>query len=471
MEDLKVELEQLAQLLQNIRVAVEPLARDGRLRQWQKVNFDKHGDLLAECGLKPDLKKSRELVRATIETVLRELAKLENEYGDLAIDIRRRAIPAASALAQLQTIKNQANLLAPELLLLQEHCRLLLAADTQVRRLPTLAGLLPGAKRSTPKNVPSLEQGLCFFLFATQETTDPQPTSLGGIFARAAELERQLRAIKFTELPPMAVTLLEGIRQVGVRAADRLKSYVDDLQRHPPSEIRALQDFRQQLDQLRRREIGAIIDQLPQLSVRYGNLLLDLSLRARALRQNELMPALLGKLQLLHEILDQALPAELRRQLTADNSSLNPEWLAAEQAADFFTGLRGVMLTFKLLFQTLSGNKGVNAVELQRLTVGALTTLPYHGGGNEPERTKITLALSEMLEEYDRPFPYELLLAHLRKTVSIHGGRLERAILGYSIRERGNGANEPDQKAAGPDTTLARLTDKLETWSERFEVV
>ncbi|MFH7320463.1 hypothetical protein ACHHRT_07580 [Desulfurivibrio sp. D14AmB] len=471
MEYFKVELEQLEQLLQQIRVAVEPLAGDERLRQWWKVNFDKHGDLLVEYGLKSNLKKSRDLVRATIETILQELAKLENEYGDLAIDIRRGAIQVAAAQVRLQTIKNQADLLAPELLRLQEHCRPLLEADTLVRRLPTLAGLLPGAKRGTPKNAPSLEQGLRFFLFATKEATDQQATSLAGIFARAAELERQLRAIEFTELPPMAVTLLEGLRQVGVRAADRLKNYIEDFQHHPPSEIRALQDFRQQLAQSRRREIGAIIDQLPQLSVRYGNLLLDLSLRARALRHNELMPALLDKLQLLHKSLGQALPAELQRQITTGGSPLNPEWLAAEQATVFFTGLRGVMLTFKLLFQTLTGNKSVNANELQRLTVGALTTLPYHGGGNELERTKIMLVLNEMLEEYDRPFPYELLLTHLQKVVKIHGGRLERAILGHSIRDQGSGSHEPDQKAARPDTTLARLIDKLETWSERFEVV
>ncbi|MFU8819136.1 MAG: hypothetical protein ACNA74_05360 [Desulfurivibrio sp.] len=470
MENLEVKLEQLEQLLKTIRSAVEPLARDQRLRQWQKVNFDKHGDLLAEYGFKSDLKTARDRTRSTIDTVLHELAKLENEYGDLAIDIRRRAVQPAAAQARLQAIKNQADALEPDLLQLQEHCQALFEADIQVRRLPTMAGLLPAAKRRAAKGSQSLEQGLRFFLFATGEGADPQPPSLAGIFTQTAAMEQQLRAIEFKDLPPMAVTLLEGTRQVGVRAADRLKAYIEDFRQHPPSEITVLHDFRQQLKQLCRREIGTIIDQLPQLSARYSNILLDLSLRARALRHNDLMPAILSKMQLLHDTLDQAMPAALQRQLAGSDSPLNPEWVAAEHAIDFFAGLRGVMLTFKMLLQTLSGNRAINTAELQEITVNTLATLPYFQGDSELEKGKMLLILHEQLEEYDRPFPYELLLAHLKKVVAIYGGRLEKMIYGYPVRGQKAATDKTGRDGERPDTTLARLTDKLETWSERFEV-
>ncbi len=376
-----------------------------------------------------------------------------------------RAIPAKISL-----IKNQADELEPPLLKLQEHCLLLFEAEEQARRLPTLPGLLAAAKEQNKRAPETMEQGLRFLLFVTREKPDNRTASLADSFASAAALEERLRELEFDQLPPMAVSLLEQLRRAGIRAADTLKAYIEDFQKYPPGEIKAMQEFRSQLVEVRNSELSVLIEKLPPLTARYGNLLLDLAARSQALRQIELIPAFLRKIKLLHDSL-QVLPAQLREQLKSPASPLNPERVAAEQAVDFFTGLRGVMLTFKMLLQSLGGRKAVSAAELQQKTVDILNNCHSHAARTEAQQTKIRLFLEERLAEYAKPFPFELLMDHMKRIITIHGGQLEQAIHGWAVQEQDTTPDQGGREEGQPDTTLARLADKLEIWGERFEVI
>ena len=465
MNDLTGQMEQLANLLKTVRGAIEPLARDHRLRQWQKVNYDKHIDLLAEYGFTPDLKKSCALARKTIKQILFELDKLENEYGDLALDVSRQAIQPRAALTRTSQITREAELLEKPLLELQDHCRQLFAADEHARRLLTLGGLLPAAKRATPGDKESLEQGLRFFLLVTRDTPEAKGKSLAGFLEQAVSLERRLQALEFEQLPPMAVNILDGLRHTGLLACDRIKDYLDDFRRRPPGEINTLIQFRQQLNTLRQGEVSLLIEQLPALATRYGNILLDLANRASGQRQLEILPAFLGKIKLLLSTLEQGLLAELRTQWTTPGSPINPERVAAEHAAEFFTGIKGAVLTFKMLLQSLSGRKAISSAELHALGVEVLSNCPSHAAGSELEQTKLRQFLEERLFDFSRPFPFDLLFDYLKKIITIYGGRLEQAIHGHSVHEQNTGSGGAE---GSRETTLARLAAKLEIWSERY---
>lgn len=470
MENFTAQLLELEQLLKTVRATVAPLAADRRLRQWQQVNFDKHQDLLAEFGFKPGLKRACEQTRTTIIHIIKELDKLDNEYGDLAIDVQRQTIKPQLVPAKIALIKSQSDLLEPPLLDLQEHCLLLFEAEEQARRLPTLGGLLAVTKEQSKSSPEALEQGLKFFLFATREKPDNRTASLADSFASAAALEERLRELEFDQLPPMAGSILEQLRRAGIRAADTIKAYIEDFQQYPPGEIKAMQEFRSQLVEVRNSELSALIEKLPPLTARYANLLLDLASRSQALRQIELIPVFLGKIKLLHDSL-QILPAQLREQLKSPGSPLNPERIAAEQAVDFFTGLRGMVLSVKMLFQSLGGSKAVSAAELQQKTVEILNKCHSHAARTEAQKTKIRLFLEDQLAEYAKPFPFELLLDYMKKIITIHGGQLEKAIHGWAVQEQDTTPDQGAQEGGQPATTLARLADKLEIWGERFEVI
>ncbi|MDZ7641135.1 MAG: hypothetical protein U5J62_03805 [Desulfurivibrio sp.] len=464
MTEIESELAQLAQLLQTVRTVVEPLAGDRRLEQWRQINFDKQGELLAAYGLvADDLRRARDRSAQNITLILKELAKLENEHGDLALDFRRQAIKPPAARARIKQIKEEAAPLETLLLELQEHCRLLFSADEQARRLPTPAGLLPAAKRGTRTDPENLDMGLRFFIFATRD--QGKGNSLTAAQGRVIELEGQLRQLDFADLPPMAANLLTHPRQVGLTAADRLKAYIEHFQQQPPAEIKTLKEFQKQLATIRRQPLAPLLEQLPALSMRYSNILLDLYNRSRALRQIELIPACLQKLEQLHTVL-QELPSRLRQQLQIPGEPLNPERVAAEHAAEFFVGLRGMMLTFKMLWQSLGGGKVISATELQEKSVEVLNNCPSHIGDSEQSQARQRAFLENQLADYSRPFPFDLLFEHMQKIITLYGGRLEKEIHGYPVPAQPAATTNADENRA--DTTLARLADKLELWSERF---
>ncbi|ADH86053.1 hypothetical protein [Desulfurivibrio alkaliphilus] len=463
-DHLNHELEQIQQLLQAVRTAVEPLSRDRRLSQWQRVNFDRHDLLFKEYGLRDNYKQARNQLVVGIRTILHELARLENEYGDLAIDIRRRTIAPQAAKAAATNIQKQAELLEPPLRELEAACRVLFKGREQLFQLYSLAGLLPYAKKSSRVEPEELDQGLRFFLFVTRQDAAAGTPSLAHCLARATALEQQLKALEFADLPPLAGNLLEQHRLAGLTAADRLKAYIEQFRRRPPQEIKTLEEFRNQLKELRRGETVTLLTELPRLSARYGTILFDLAYRARNQRQIALIQPFLDKLELLHSTLAGPLPALTKEQLATPDSSLNPEQLAAAKAADFFMGLRGVMLSFKLLLRSLSGQKAITALELQRKTVDTLKRCPSHHTRTEEERTRLELILHEALTDYSKPFPFDLLATHLRKCILTFGRRLERLVNQFPIgRQPGNG------DSGGDDHTLGLLTAKLEIWGERLE--
>lgn len=467
MEELISEMEHIEQLLKAVRNTVEPLSRDKRLGQWQRINFDRHDLLFKEYGLIGDYKKARDQTVNGIRTILHELARLENEYGDLAIDIRRQAIVPKAAWTAATNIKKQTELLEPLLLDLEANCRVLFQGQEQLLRLFSLPGLLPSAKKDSKLEPEELDQGLRFFLFVTREEGRSDTPSLALCQAKATELERKFKSLEFSGLPPMAQNLLEQHRLTAVTAADHLKAFIEQFRQSPPHEVKTLEAFRQHLKELRHSEALKLLEELPRVSARYGGILFDLAHRARNLRQVTMIAPFLDKLELLHHTLAQELPGRLKEQLDDSASPLNPGRLAASQAADFFMGLRGVMLSFKMLFSSLGGQKAVTAPELQQITIDALNRCPVHNDQGQQRRQQLNLFLEESLSDYAKPFPFELLAEHLEKNIKILGRRLERFIEQHPTGKAG-GSMTADEAGNG-NPTLGQLTAKLERWSERLE--
>lgn len=476
-QDINSELSEIEELLKAVRAALEPLSRDPRLSQWQRVNFDKHGDLLQEYNLKGDYKKARDQTIVEIRKILQELAKLENEYGDLAIDVRRESIKPAAARMAARRIKGEADLLEPLLRELESNCRILFDGRDQILRLITVPGLLPRAKAMSRLDPEELDKGVRFFLFVTREDQEgSQSSSLLKVQTQATVLSRKLKELEFTELPSMAVLLLEHQRWVGVNAVERLKAYIEDFQKYLPPEIKKMQEFREQLKELRRAEPAVIIEQLPKLTARFSNILLDLAYRARNMRQISLMPHFLQKIALLHQALAKSLPEALRQQINAAGSPLNPGRISAENAADFFMGLRGMMLTFKMLFQSLGGSKVITSNELHAKSIEILTACTSASNATEEERSRLSSFLEERLADYGKPFPFDLLYNHMKKLITSYGNRLEQAIFEHPIPDfttvaDPDGKNGKGAEKSERDTTLAKLVNKIEVWGERFEVV
>lgn len=459
----------ISELLATTRRVVEPLATDPQLSQWRQVNFDKVGEQLRFYGLNDDYKQARDQYTDGIKTVLRELEKLDNELGDLAIDVRRRAIKPEAGKLQAARLQRECEALEHPLRELEGHCRLLLEGQENLRRLFSLPGLLPLTKQSTKINPESLDQGLRFFHIVTGAGNGGKAPTLSQCAARAAQLEGMLKEIELAGLPAMAARLLQNLIFTALKAADQIKVYVEDFLEYQPQEIKLLQDFIQQLEEMRSLDLPLLLERLPGLIGKLSGILTDLAYRGKSLRQLELLPVFLKNIKLFNDTIKTGLLSELRQRIATAGSPLNPTTLADDQAADFFLGLKGMVLTVKMMFQSLAGQKTITIHELQEKTVAILVGCPGHAGKSEAELTKIRLFIDQHLDVYGKPFPYEQLLQFMKRAIATYGDRVEQFIMDYEVPEpvvdQEAGRDKPAK--AMP---MSRLAGKLEIWSEHFVV-
>ncbi len=469
MEAAQASVNHITELLAATRRAVEPLTTNPQLSQWLQVNFDKAGEQLRLYGLNEDYKSARDQYTAGIKAILRELEKLENELGDLAIDVRRRATKPEAAKLQAARLQQECEGLEQPLRDLEGHCRILIEGQENLRRLLSLPGLLPLAKQATKINPESLEQGLRFYRFVTGENNEAKTPTLDQCAARAGQLEGKLKEIDFSGLPAMATRLLQNLIFTAIKASDQIKAYVEDFQEYQPEEIDQLQDFIRQLEELRAVELPLLLERFPATIGKLGNLLTALAYRGKSLRQLELLPVFLKNIKLFHDTIKPGLLTDLKQRIAGAGSSLNPSYLAAEQATDFFLGLRGMVLTVKMLFQSLAGQRTITTQELQEKTVAILTGCPGHSGKSEAELTKIRIFIDQHLDVYGKPFPYEQLLQFMKRAIAVYGDRLEQFIMDYEVPEPVADQENGSGKATKA-MPLSRLTGKLEIWTEHFIV-
>lgn len=469
MEAVEASVNHIAELLAATHRVVEPLATGPLLSQWLRINFDKSGEQLRRYGLNEDYKNARDQYAAGIKTVRREVEKLENELGDLAIDVKRRRIKPEAAQKQAARLQQECEGLELPLRELETHCRLLIEGREDLRRLLSLPGLLPFARQATKINPESLDQGLRFFHFVTGEHPEHKAPTLDQCAARAAQLESKLKEIDFSGLPAMATRILQDLLFTALKAADQIKVYVEDFLEYQPQEIKLLHDFLQDLEELRNAELPLLLERFPGLIDRLSNLLTDLSYRGKALRQLELLPVFLKNIKTFHDTIKSGLLPDLKQRISSNGSPLNPTFLAAEHAADFFLGLKGMVLTVKMLFQSLAGQKAITAPELQEKTVAVLLGCASHSGNSDAELTKIRIFLDQHLAAYGKPFPYELLLRFMKRAVALYGDRLEQFIMDYEAPEIVSD-QEPGRDKAAKAMPLSRLVGKLEIWTEHFIV-
>ncbi|MEW6594067.1 MAG: hypothetical protein AB1413_04260 [Thermodesulfobacteriota bacterium] len=464
-------IEQVHALLQTTMTVTSALMTNDELRQWDRINFEKAGQIFDSFGLTDNYKKALDTYKSEPKEILRSVERLENELKSLALDLKRQAIKPAAALSLARRLEQECDALAEPLSNLQEQCALLLSGQKRLRERLTLPNLVPLAKECKEIHADRVDEGYRFLCFvhetAQEEAGGP---SLPRCQARATKLEQKFKAIEFRGLPGLAAAVLEHQVYAAVRAADQIKAYIEDFHQYPPGEMEKVLAVKQQLEKLREAELATLLKELPELILAVGNTLSALYNRAKALRQMELLPVFLKHLDLLYATISGPLLDDLKRQVRETGSPLNPASVAAEKVPDFFMGLQGFVRTLKLLLQSLSGQKSITTAELQDKAVAVLNSCHTYYGTTEGELTKLKNFLEEHLAAYSRPFPHDALFQFMKGLICTYGSRMEQYVNNYKLVEFTVMEDRSDKNEAKGKMTLGRLVAKVTTWTDQFEV-
>jgi len=464
--------QQIHAMLQTTMQVTRTLMTNDELLQWDRINFEKAGQILESYGLNENYKRALDIFKARPKEILRSVERLENELKSLALDIKRNAIKPTTAHGMAQRLQHECDALGEPLDELQRECTLLLDGQRRLREQLTFQNLISQAKENKEihGHTERVDEGYRFFCFINEAQQGEAGPSLARCHAKAANLEQKFKAIDLKGLPGLAASVLEHQIYAAVKAADQLKAYIEDFNQYPPGELEKINAVNQQLEKLRQADLAIVVKELPDVILAVGHSLAELYNRAKALRQMELLPVFLKHLDLLYSTLTGQLLEEIKRQVREVGSPLNPTTVAAGKVPDFFMGMQGFVRTMKLLLQSLSGQKSITTTELQDKAVAVLNSCHTYYGRTESELTKLKNFLEEHLSGYSRPFPHDALTQFMKKLIYTYGSRLEQYVNEYKLVEFAVMEDRSDKGQAKGKMTVGRLVAKIEAWTDQFEV-
>lgn len=150
---------QIKTQLQEISTDIQQILGDSSYRHWEKVDLEKHRSILETFGINiKRIQQSQQKLKREIVNPAKEIAKLENNIGHLAIDIESGDIEEIKAKQQCEIIRRDTSNNAKIVKNLQQELIFLQDAANTVRRNLTLDRLTPMAQDISIGKKPNILQ-------------------------------------------------------------------------------------------------------------------------------------------------------------------------------------------------------------------------------------------------------------------------------------------------------------------------
>jgi hypothetical protein len=438
--------------------------RDKQLTQWDTANLEKYSDEIKLFGLPEGVEKARDQHRKLSVTILKQIEKIENELGAIALDIDRNSISPEKALFLAERTALESADLDESLKEWSNYAQCLLEADRLLREKLTVSALFPLACSLAHKGRREMvEEGYAFYLAITLEKPAAGDlTTLQGYFSQAVQLEKTLLDIDLGSLTGLPAAIINQQIKTAAAAADRLKLFIEEFRKNLPGECQSIADLQKQLTELHSAEVSTCLEKIELLTARFSKNLISLRHKRRSYKQYDYLPFILQEVEKFHAGMISRIIPELKEKLAKPGSPINPATVATDLAAEYFMGLKGFIRAIKHLFGSLGGRQTVRLGDLQQIIFKVLTTCETYYGDSDSEIGKLQNFLDEHLEVYSRPFPYEALLQLLKKAIYLYGSRVEKYLLGCKIESSPPVDEEGTVSTSGQGGTLGRLLSKVE---------
>ena len=444
------------------------LSVDQRVTQWRKFNFTHYAPITDRLGFPAGLTEARDQHGAEAKEILTHIEKCENELAAIAIDIRRKTISPARAIAQANKIIKECASYRATVLTWQQHIKKLLDADALLREHLSIRALLPLAREVSKQSADMVVEGFAFYCMVRDEVTQPDSPTLQDYSIKASELEKRVKHLDLSGLSGIARTIIERNLQSATTATDQLKGFVEYFHKNLPGEVASVDKIQEELSMLRDATAPVILEKIDGVIHTLARNLIDLRHRAKTLKQIQLLPVVLEEAQSLHLFMKNTILPELKKRIAEPGSPVNPSTIAAEKTADFFMGASGFMRALRLLFRSMGGQRAIKANDLMERLLDILNTCEVCNGNTPTEEAKLQLFLDSKLTDFERPFPYESVCLAARETISLYASRLETTLAGFEVSSC---SSDNPEEAAAPSHAISfgRLSAKLQVRAANLE--
>ena len=444
------------------------LSADPRVAQWQDCNFNNYGHILGFLGLPDTIAEVRDQLPQKAAKILKHIEKCENELGALDIDIRRKTIQPHKALGQAQKMVQECATYQNTVKKWRDQTTLLLDADKAFRERLSVRGLLPLARELGRRTGAMVDEGYNFYRMVKDEGDQGDTPSLHGYHTQAIDLEKRIRHIDLNSLSGLARAIVEHNLQIAMAATDQLKEFIEFFLKNLPGEISVVDKAQQELADLRETPAPVILAQIEAIAASLSRNLVGILNKAQSLKQIQFLPIVLEETRTFHYTMKNTILPELKRQINAPGSPINPNTIAAEKTADFFMGLKGFVRAVKLLFSAAGGQKAIKSEDLHQILIDLLNTCEIYYGNSRKDVARLHKFIDAKLCDFEKPFPYEGLFLTAKETIGTYGSRLEKLLYGFETTDCST--DDKDEKPSpAHKTTVGRLIAKLEVRTANLE--
>jgi hypothetical protein len=408
---------------------------DPRVTQWKDCHFNEYANLLGFLGLPDTIIEARDQQPVKAAKILKHIEKCENELGALDIDVRHRTIQPVKAIAQTQKIIQEYNTHQNTIKKWQAQITLLTNADKTLRERLSVSGLLPFAKALGRRTSALVAEGYIFYRMIKDESGQSDTPTLHDYHAQAIDLEKRIRNIDLTGLSGLARTIIDHNLQVAVAATDQLKEFIEFFSKNLPGEVPVVDRVQQELVNLRDTPAPEVFAKIEPIATSLSRNLVGLRNKAQGMKQIQFLPIVLEETRTFHYTMKTTILPEIKRQISAPGSPVNPNTIAAEKTTDFFMGLKGFVRAVKLLFSAAGGQKAIKSEDLHHILLDLLNTCDTYYGNTKADIARLHKFIDAKLCAFEQPFPYDGLYQTAKEAIGAYGSRLEKLLFSFETTD------------------------------------
>lgn len=444
------------------------LSADPRVTQWHDCHFNEYTNLLEFLDLPDTIIEARDQQPAKAARILKHIEKCENELGALDIDVRHKTIQPFKAVIQAQKILQEYTTHQKTIKKWQSQITLLTDADKTLRERLSVSGLLPFARALGKRTSAMVDEGYTFYRMIKDESSQGDTPTLHDYHAQAIDLEKRIHHLDLGGLSGLALAIVDHSLQVAMAATDQLKEFIEFFLKNLPGEIAVVDRVQQELANLRGTPAPEVFAKIEAIATSLSRNLVGLRNKAQGMKQIQFLPIVLEETRTLHYTMKNTIIPEMKRQIGAPGSPVNPNTIAAEKTTDFFMGLKGFVRAVKLLFSAAGGQKAIKPEDLHQILLDLLNTCDTYYGNTKADVARLHKFIDAKLCGFEQPFPYEGLYQAAKDAIGTYGSRLEKLL--YSFETTDYSTDDKEEKPSlAHKTTVGHLITKLEVRTANLE--
>lgn len=465
---------QIKTRLQEISLDIQQILNDPSFRHWEKVDLDKHQEILQSFGinvkqiLQTLLKLKREIAVPT-----KEIAMLENNLGHLAIDVESGHIEEVKAQQQCHILQQKSVENADVVKTLQQDLILLQNATHSIHKNLAIDKLIPMAQAITVgKKSKYFHIGLSYLTLMAKKV-DKESVNINQLLEESAQILAKFVRLPFPELPQLAHSVLTNHVEACLSTLGLIKQYLNRTLHSGDKNLKKIQDFTQNLTSISTLPLNDILKSIPGLVEKIRDLICDLHPHATVVEQTEGIQQLVQSMDTFYVALRHDYLEHLSQQVHQKGSPLSPHVTASQIAFSFFSGFKGVVRNFRMIFGVPEKGDERPDSYLRNILTKSINTCPYYYGSEASHIAKMTTFIDNLLTNCSKPFPYNDFFKVIKKSIAIYGENVERDFYHYKIFSSAAQYREEEQTgdsdSVSRQTTFGKLLGNIEIYSKQLK--